>query len=341
MLIAAEVTGRRARRERAGARALSLLAKPINVAVLESLAAGPTPLSELSRAAGTPSQSTLRIRLRELCELGAIQRNRENGFPRAIEYELTTAGRGLLTVDEILRRWLAECPWEPLTLGTQGAKAAVNALVEGWSSTLVRALAAKPLTLTELDRLIAGINYPSLERRLGVMRRLGQIKPVRTDSPGTPYTVTAWLRASIAALAAAARWERLNAPEQSAPIGRLDVEAAFLLTLPLVRLDVETSGSCRLAVETGVNGDRAVTGVRVEVKAGRISTCVTNLEGQADAWAVGTAAAWIDATLDGVRDRLELGGSRALAVNLVDGLHGMLSGPPLGNSQADKGSLIS
>lgn len=273
--------------------------------------------------------------------MGAIEPNRENGFPRAIEYELTSAGRGLLSVDVILRQWLTECPWEPLTLGTQAAKAAVNSLVEGWSSTLIRALAAKPLTLTELDRLIAGINYPSLERRLGVMRRLGQIKPVQTATPGTPYTVTAWLRASIAALAAAARWERLNAPAQSAPIGRLDVEAAFLLTLPLLRLDRDVAGTCRLTVETGGSGERALTGVRVEVDRGRISTCVTNLEGQADAWAVGTASAWIDAVLDGVRDRLELGGSRALAVSLVDGLHGMLNGPSLRESRAGKRSLIS
>ena len=302
---------------------MALLVRPINVAVLEALSAGPTPLMELSRAAGAPSQSTLRIRLRELTELGVIERNRDNGFPRSIEYELTPGGRELLAVDAILRRWLVECPWESLSLGTQTAKAAVNSLVEGWSSTVVRALAAKPLTLTELDRLIAGINYPSLERRLGAMRRLGQIKPVDSAAPGTPYTVTNWLRAGVAPLAAAARWERQHAAQEMAPIGRLDVEAAFLLSLPRLRLGDDVSGSCRLTVETAGTGEQSLTGVRVEVAGGRVCSCVTNLEGQADAWAVGSAAAWIGAVLEGDRDRLELGGSRSLAVALVDGLHGM------------------
>ena len=292
--------------------------------MLETLSTGPSSLSKLSRAAGSPSQSTLRIRLRELSELQVIERNRHDGFPRALDYELAPAGRELIGVADILRHWLAVCPWESLSLGTQAARSAVKSLVEGWSSTMIRALAAKPLTLTELDRLIAGINYPSLERRLGAMRRLGQIKPVNTSAPGTPYTVTNWLRASIGPLAAAARWERLNAAAEMPPIGRLDVEAAFLLTLPMLRLPEDTSGSCRLTVETGGCEEQALTGVRVEVDRGRVASCVTNLEGQADAWAVGSAAAWISAVLEGDRERLELGGSRALAVTLVDGLHGLL-----------------
>ncbi|HYJ21919.1 MAG TPA: winged helix-turn-helix transcriptional regulator [Solirubrobacterales bacterium] len=300
---------------------MSLLAMPINAAVLEALASGPTSLAELSRAAGRPSQSTLRIRLRELAELGILTRNRLDGFPRSLDYELTAAGRQLLQVVELLRNWLSQCPGESLGFGTQAARAAINALVDAWSSTMIRALAAKPLTLTELDQLIVGINYPTLERRLGALRRLGQIKAVRSSGPGTPYTVTDWLRFSTAPLAAAARWERLNAADELPPIGRLDIEAAFLLTLPTLELPENLSGSCRLTVETRGQGERGLAGVRVEVVAGRVTSCVTNLEGQADAWGTGSAGAWIAAALENDRNRLELGGDCDLAAALVDGLH--------------------
>ena len=58
-------------------------------------------------------------------------------------------------------------PEGPLALGSSTAKSAIKALVEGWGTNMIRALAARPLSLTELNGLISGLSYPSLERRLG------------------------------------------------------------------------------------------------------------------------------------------------------------------------------
>ena len=99
----AEVKERKGSRLRAGTRALSLLAAPINVAVLEALADGPKALMDLRHAAGGPSQSTLRLRLRELTELGVLIRGRQEGFPRALDYELAGPGRDLLQVAAVLQ----------------------------------------------------------------------------------------------------------------------------------------------------------------------------------------------------------------------------------------------
>jgi len=319
-----QVRAQKGSRLRAGTQALSLLAVPINVAVLEALAGGPKALTDLRHAGGGPSQSTLRLRLRELTELGVLDCGRNKGFPRAVDYELAAPGRELLVVMEFLRTWLGQRPAEPVELGTPAAKGLIKSLVAGWTSTVLRALAAKPLTLTELDRLISGLNYPSLERRLGTMHHCGQVEPLPSGGRGTPYTVTRWLRQGIAPLAAAARWERLRVPDITAPIARLDIEAAFLLVVPLVALEPELSGDCRLAVETRSGGEQRMAGVKVRVEEGRVVSHVTNLEGPTDAWASGSTADWLRAVIEHDRSGLEIGGDCQLAGDLVDGLHGML-----------------
>ena len=57
-----------------------------------------------------------------------------------------------------------------------------------------------------------------------------------------------WLRHAIAPLAAAARLEFQLPQGETAPIAPLDVEAAFLLALPLIELPEELQGTCRLTV---------------------------------------------------------------------------------------------
>jgi DNA-binding HxlR family transcriptional regulator len=298
-----------------------MLSIPLNVHVLRALAEGPMSLSDLRRAAGSPPQTTMRGHLRALTEAGVLERHPHGGFPGPVDYALGRPGRELLAVAAILEAWLLDSPEGPVLLGSIAAKSSTKALAEGWSSGLARALAAKPLALTELSRLITGLSYPSLERRLGAMRMAGLIERCPGSGRGTPYAVTDWLRRAIAPLAASARWERKNLPEETAPIRRIDIEAAFLLVLPLVRLSEDYSGACRLAVDTSNGSQHRQAGVIVEVENGRVTSCVTRLDAGADASALGSAAAWIAAVIERDGERLELGGRRGLAVALGEGLH--------------------
>jgi DNA-binding HxlR family transcriptional regulator len=267
----------------------------------------------------------MRGHLRALTEIGVLERRRQNEFPGSVDYELGDPGRELLAVARVLRDWLVRSPeGEPLPLGSVAAKGAVKALVDGWSSTIVRALAAGPLSLTQLNRLISGLNYPSLERRLGAMRLSGQIEACPGKTRGTPYAITTWLRQSIAPLAAAARWERQHLPADTAPIGRIDIESAFLLAVPLMNLPPATFGTCRFAVEIRNGGELDLAGVLVRVEDGRVVACVSRLEGAADAWASGTAPAWIRAVIEQEADQLEVGGDCELAMILLEGLHSAL-----------------
>jgi DNA-binding HxlR family transcriptional regulator len=303
---------------RAGATALSLLAAPLNVHLLQALEDGPLPLIDLRRAVGSPPQSTMRVYSRTLVEIGTLERQRQAAFPGTVEYASTDSGRGLLAIGQILERWLQEAPVGPITLGTTASKSATKALVEGWSTNIIRALAAKPLSLTDLNRLIPRISYPSLERRLGALRLADLVEPYPGEGRGTPYRATPWLRRAIVPLAAGAWWERryLADPPQ---IGRLDVEAAFLLAIPLIELPPEVSGKCRLAVEIQGGSSPVFAGVLICVEEGKVISCSSRLEGEAEGWASGSASSWMR-RMNGQEGDLEIGGDADLVREIVEAI---------------------
>lgn len=307
---------------RAGTEALRLLSTPIDAQMLLALASGPKSALDLRRRAGSPPQTTMRGHLRELTATGLVRRRGGEGEPGL---ELTGSGRELLGVAAVLQAWLATSPQGPLELGSGAAKSAIRALVDGWGTSIVRALAVRPLSLTQLNGLIDGLSYPALERRLGAMRLAGQLQPRPGPGRGTPYAVTRWLRGAIAPLGAAARWERAHSDARAMPIRRLDVEAAFLLIAPLLRPPADVEGSCRLAVELG-RGERRLAGIVIGVRAGRVRSCTANLGRAADAWVSGPAGEWLRAVIERDSGKLEIGGDGTLAEALLEEFSGTLFG---------------
>lgn len=311
---------------RTGAYALTLLSAPINMHALSALAEGPRTLVDLRRVAGSPPPTTLRGHLRRLTEIGVVQRRGTERPHTNVEFALAESGRELLGVAATLGAWLAEAPEGALVLGNANAKGAVKALAEGWSTGMIRALASKPLTLTELDRLITEVSYPSLERRLEAMRMVGQIEPVPSKGRGTPYVVTDWLRRAIAPIIAAVHWEQMQLPSKAPAITKIDVEAAFMMVIPMLSLGTELSGASRLAVDMDGAGKSRLAGVRVVLHRGQVDSCTTRLEGQMDAEAVGSATEWIRAVTDPEPERLKVSGERRLAVAFVAAIHEVLFG---------------
>ncbi len=315
---------RRGIKERAGTQALSLLGTPPNPFVLRALAEGSSSLAELQSRGGSP-RSTLRTRLRDLIAAGVIAQ-RSLDFPRVSAYELTPAGEELLFVAEALERWLGESPTTHCPLGGEGAKAAIGALAEGWSATLLRALAAKPLSIADLDSLIVTFNYPSLERRIAAMRLCGQVEACVDRGREIPYAVTAWLRHGVAPLLAAIRWEQRHPVEDVGPLAAIDVEAVFLLAMPMLKLSRDLSGRCRFAVELPKGDGKRLAGALTELQEGALTACSSRLEGSVEAWASGPVAAWLGALIDGDMTSLELGGDGRLARAIVGDMHRVLFG---------------
>jgi DNA-binding HxlR family transcriptional regulator len=314
-------------RARAGATAISLFSVPLNGLILRALAGGPMRLSDLRREVGGPAQTTLRGNLANLIEIGVLDKRGRDGKTSVLENGLTPLGKDLLLVGDALEAWLQRAPGGPIAFESAAAKAAIKALVGGWTSTIVRALAARPLTLTELDRLIDSFTYPALERRLGAMRLAEQVELFPNgDRKRRPYTVSRWLREAIGPLTVAARCERRHAAFGAAPIARIDFEAAFLLAAPLLRLAEDTSGHCQFSVEAGGGGSAVAraSGAKLEVERGEVVSCVAQIDAQPRSWAAGSPAAWLDAVIERDAGLLDFGGDAALGWEIVHGLHDVL-----------------
>jgi DNA-binding HxlR family transcriptional regulator len=318
-------------RVRAGGTVLSLIAGPLSVPILRAHLDGPLRLPDLRERIGGAAQTTLRGQVGNLRGIGALERHVRGVMPYTVENELTDVGKGVLHVAELVEAWLARAPQGPIALGSEPAKGAIRALIGGWGSTMLRALAARPLSLTELSSVIGDHSYPALERRLSAMRAARQVEPKPNGGRGAkPYAVTEWTRQAVAPLVAAGRCECEHLSGVTEPLTRLDIEAAFLLAVPLVDLQVTRNGSCLLAVDTGDTkhaepSDR-LAGVHVEIEEGTVITCNSRLEQAPRTWALGSIFYWVDAILEGNLVGLRMSGDDpSLAEDLIRRLHLALS----------------
>jgi DNA-binding HxlR family transcriptional regulator len=308
---------------RAGAQALSVLAAPLHIHTLKALEDGPMELLDLRRAVGSPPQSTMRVYTRTLEGLHILERRRASEFPSTTQYTLTPVGVALLKVADFLQEWLQAAPDGPILLGSVAAKSGTKALIGGWSSSIVRAVAARALSLTDLNMLIPKISYPTLERKLDAMRTANLVAPQPGESRGTPYGATEWLRQAVVPLTSAVSWERQFISEPNAQIGRQDIEAAFLLSVPLMALDPGISGRCRLSVEVRGGSAPTFAGVVVGIEKGKVVSCTSRLEGDVQASASGNALAWMRQMNGRTPGNLELSGSFPLAESITGALNAL------------------
>lgn len=306
---------------RAGGQTLTLLGNPRNFLVLKSLAEGTKGQRDLRRDAGYPAQSTLRGHLETLEKEGVIDRRRRDSFPGTLEYDLTEPGRELLGVATSLGRWLAEAPRGPIELGSDAAKAAIKGLVEGWSASVLTTLASEPLSLTELDKRIAAISYPTLERCLDTMRLAEQLDAGERTPKGTPYAVTDWLRRGLGPLARGARWEHRHRPDGVDSIEHSDIDGALMLGGPLFEVSGEVNGVCQLAVKIPDGKKQRRSLGFVEVQSGKISFRAVYPQVKPDAWASGTMDTWFATVIDADTSGLKMSGNSDLAEAVFLGVH--------------------
>jgi DNA-binding HxlR family transcriptional regulator len=219
---------------RAGCRALLLLADPVSVSILRLLACRSIASTDLLERVEHVSRSTFFDRLRDLEGLSLIVRERRASVPSTANCRVSGSGRRLLLVADLLDAWLARAPEGPLRLGDASATLAVKALVLGWGSTLLRWLAERPRSLTELERMVDGLGYRKLERVAHNLIDAGLAERIATKGRLNPYTVTPWARESARAFVAAVRWEQHEIPEHCAPATAIEAMGGLLLALPLI-----------------------------------------------------------------------------------------------------------
>jgi hypothetical protein len=111
-------------------------------------------------------------------------------------------------------------------------------------------------------------------------------------------------------LAAGAWWERRHLADPPL-VGRR------ALAIPLVELPEGMNGRCRLAVEIQGGSAPVFAGVLITVEDGKIVSCSSRLEGEADGWASGSAGTWLR-RMSGREGDLEIGGDAELVREVVD-----------------------
>jgi DNA-binding HxlR family transcriptional regulator len=278
-------------------------------------------LAELRKATGLPAQTTLRGHLANLSEIGLLTKRPTQQMPYAVENALTMMGEEMLFVARRLEAWLGEAPEGPIPLESGAAKGAVKALVDGWGSSMMRALAVRPMSLTELDSAIPELSYPALERRLSSMRIAGLVEAQPSRGAGTPYGVTEWARRGVAPLVAAGHCERVHMGRRESPLEAADVEAAFLLAAPLLRLSTPASGSCQLEVEASRGLVARSTGVLLQLEDGSVVSAASGLDGAVAVTVSGSAIEWFEAIRSGEAGLLRFTGATRIGEDVVRSLH--------------------
>ena len=237
-------------------------------------------------------------------------------------YRTSAKGVQFLYVASLLQRWLRNCPEGPLEIGPDSGEPMAS-LVCCWSATLIHALAREPLTLPEIDRAVAPIeDRDVVEEHVEAMRRVGHVE-VLTSGGETRYALTDWLREGIAPLAAAARMEVHYPEEGIAPPDILDVETAFQLVLPLLRLPPDLRGTCTLSVQLPAEQPLMV-GATAHLDSGRVVSSSTLLDEDPGTWATGSPRDWLDTLVEPSAGRIEVGGEIRIANALIASLHEQL-----------------
>jgi DNA-binding HxlR family transcriptional regulator len=237
-------------------------------------------------------------------------------------YTMSPAGREGIFVGDIAERWLEHAPGGGLEIDGDRAQAALGALIDGWSAAIVHELAAAPASRGELEERLE-LPRRLLRGRLDRMRATGLLAtpPDSEDGEDAPFAPTGWLRAGLAPLLAAARLELRNSHEGAAPPTPLDVEAAFRLALPLLRLPADASGSCALAVELDPEVAEEPVGVTARIRKGHVVAIGPGLDSKAGARAEGLAADWLDTVVEPGPKRVRTSGDRLLAGLIMVELH--------------------
>ncbi|MGC1851256.1 MAG: hypothetical protein WA687_02320 [Solirubrobacterales bacterium] len=245
-------------------------------------------------------------------------------------YAISPEGRQALFVGFSAERWLHSAPQGPLPFDSPEGDAAIVALAEGWSAAVVHALARGPLTFRELHRTVESMSRRALKRHLLAMQSAGQVE-VHPEEGGEDavYALTSWLRAGIAPLIAAARIELRTPIAGAEPIDVLDVEAGFLLSLSLISLPPEITGTCKLGINLGADRGSGLTGVTTRIEQGQLVSIEPGLEGKANAWAAGPIGDWLDTVIEPDAKTVRTGGDKWLAAAVLDALHKALFGVPV------------
>ena len=211
----------------------------------------------------------------------------------------TPAGREVPLVSAALKRWLKDCPTGPVELG-QGSGDPLWALLAGWSSTVVHAVAAGPRTAGEVQGEVGVLDAEAIDARIallveeGLLHALpgegGDVEPLRGDRMAAPRRRPDRRRGAHGA-APPARGHRTDRRGRRRSGPAPDPAAAADEVAP-------PTGPARWRSSSTRASSAARSRMTARVEEGRVVACEPGADPTADAWAKGDTAEWLDAVID-------------------------------------------
>ena len=239
------------------------------------------------------------------------------------KYRITPLGEDAFRTHAALKRWLEERPGGPPPPDSL-VREAIGPLLCGWSGTIFHAIAAAPLSLDQLDEALPGLEREDLETHIERIVRSGQVE-ASAQGGETRYGLTDWGRAAVGPLVAAVLYERRHDRRLTLPPDVFDVETAFQMALPLLRLAPWMRGECRLGVQI-LGGEPLMAGATVRIDAGRVVSASPLLDESPETWITGDALGWCETVIDPGAEKLHAGGDTELTGALLAALHERLFG---------------
>lgn len=273
-----------------GVTALSVLADPLNFAILQRLKGGALTAAKL--LADLPASRATRFkRLRDLEGLGLIAREKRSGWPPPTYCRLSAAGGGLLSVAKRFEAWLGQ--------GREGGcrdeierVMALKALASGIASTLLRWLGEGPRSATELEALTPSeVSHHDVQRTLRALSEAGLAEPSpRRVGRRLPYALTAMGHKAAVPLIAMLQWEGEHLLEGALDADQeaLVAETLIYLAAPLVSTPPRANGFCSI----GVARHRTI---RMAILEGRIEARLFDPGEETQAQVLGSGRDWLDA----------------------------------------------
>jgi DNA-binding HxlR family transcriptional regulator len=185
---------------------------------------------------------------------------------------------------------------------------------------IVRDLVSGPRRFVELQRVLPGISTEQLRSRLNRMVADGMLtrKRYREVPPRVDYELTERARELTPVLGELARWGYEWAWGPPRPMERVDVGAIFRLIPGLLGQGAQVTGTVKLVVSDGHDGESISYLVSLTSSGATLSE---NEAGSADARLKGNTQAWVNAlSPGGDRSSLRTSGDERLAAALLDEL---------------------
>jgi DNA-binding HxlR family transcriptional regulator len=307
---------------------LRLLSVGATGPILMALGKGPLRTKGLTEEVPGYAPRTIYRYAGKLAELDVVERDEEPGVPSKVVHRLTDPCGSVLfeLMDSFAAASLSRLPNGKIDAH---AWASLGLLADLWESGMVEQLSCEPRSATQLAQAEHGLSYHQVNRRANLFKVGGLLSEAPGNGRRRCYSLTEKARRAMALIAGIGRWRHdYVVPEDQMGLTEPEVATVVRTALPLVRMPEHARKGMRLEIlksEKPYGREDETLWACVE-PGGEVQSCASPIP-SVDGWARGKVNSWLAASLDGKRERMEMGGDTRFVDACLRQLHQVLWEP--------------